>query len=102
MPEKQNKIQDISNSESAVPELKQPLQVSFGMSNYKLMRGIVHKLYQPCCFIDNSGAVAPGENRSKERRDLNILFFSKSVWNRDRIVFNKRRLIIFINLPVQK
>ena len=64
------------------------------------MWSIIHQLHQLFGFVDDGCPVAPGKNSSKKTGDFYILFFCKEMRNGNGVIFNKRRLIVLINLPV--
>ena len=62
----------------------------------------IHSSYQLIAFIDNGLSLSPGHNGSQESHDFNILLCRKLVWYRYGIIWNKTRLIIFINFFIQE
>ncbi len=72
------------------------------MIDYKIMRGIVHQCQQLPAFVDDSSSLTPGECSCKKAGYLYILFFDISMWNGNRVVFDKARLIVNGNPLVQK
>jgi hypothetical protein len=99
---KMNEIKKIIGIESAVLETFEPPQIGRLVMPHKIVRRHIHALHQFATFLNNGGAIAPGKNGSKKSGYFNVLFFSEQVGNTNRIGSNERRLIVRINLFVQK
>ena len=99
---KSDKIQQISCCEGAMPEGQKSFEVGGPVMKAKFVGTVIKQLHQLCRFVDNGFPVTPGEHCRKKSGDLDILLFLKPVRNRYRILFYKRRMIVFPGLFFQK
>jgi hypothetical protein len=102
MMKKLHKVKQVGGIERTVFELKKTTQLLRRMLQAKLVWLIIHEHHQFPRLLNDSSAVAPGKNGGKETGNFNILHPGKQMWYADGIAFNKKRLIIGINLFIEK
>jgi hypothetical protein len=63
---------------------------------------LIHFFQQFIGFPDDGGSVTPGKNGSKKTGDFNILHIAEPMWHGNRIIRNKRRMVIFKHFLFEK
>jgi hypothetical protein len=72
------------------------------MVQAKIMRRHLHTLHQFLRFIDYCGSVTPSKDCREKTGNLNIRLLRKKMGNTNRVIADEKRLIILINLFIQK
>lgn len=72
------------------------------MPDNKFIGTIVHQGHKPSGAFYNLFPLAPGERGRQKSCYLNVFFFCKSMGDTNRIIFNKRTVIVFMKVFFQK
>ena len=76
------------------------LQILFGMIQHKTMWITIHQHQKFTALTDDGFSLAPGKNRCQKPCYLYVLLFFELVGNGDRIMWNKTRLVVLLNLYI--
>ena len=96
------KMKKIGSIKCAMDKINKWDQVFIFKMQNEIMGSVVHPAKQPVAGINNAFPVSPRKNGGEKPGYFYILLLCKPVWDADRIMLNKKRLIIFINLFIQK
>ena len=97
-----DEVQQVGAVERAMNEWKKFFKIRWAVIQYEIMGSIFHQVHQFHGLVDNGGTIAPCENSSKKSGDFDVLFFSKAMWNTDRIFLNEKRPIVFGDFFIQQ
>ena len=102
MLEEFDEVVEVVCIESPVFKIFEGSQVSwFGMQT-EIVRAHIHFIHQVPGFVDDGGAVSPGENGGEKSCDLDVLFLSEQVRDAYRVIENKGLINMCLQLLIQK
>jgi hypothetical protein len=96
MPEEFNEVVKVVCVKSPVFEVFESIQLSRPGIEAEIIGAHIHFFHQLPGFINNGFTVPPGENGSKERSDLNVLFFAEQVRDGYWVIDNERLIDVRI------
>jgi hypothetical protein len=88
------KIQRIGRLKSAVLEPQEAFAVVFLVVFDKIVGRPVHQPEELGGIVDDGLSLAPGKHGRPEGRDFDVLFFEKTVWDANRVVFYEIRAVV--------
>jgi hypothetical protein len=90
MPEEFDEVVEVVSIERSV--FKMPEAIQLGRSGVKteIVGTHIHFFHQLPGFIDDGGAVSPGEDSREKCCDLDVLFLAEKVWDGYGIIDNER------------
>jgi hypothetical protein len=98
--EKFHEIKDIRIIEGPVLKSHEPFEVLHVMVQDKIIRRVIHERQQCPAFVNDNGAVAPGEDGREKTGDLYILLFGERMRDTDGIILYEKWLVVLLYFPV--
>ncbi len=94
MTQELNEVKQVCRLKCAMLEGQHLFQILLSVLGDELVWRIIHQRQQFTRFIENGCTIAPGKDGGEEARDLDVGLLTELMRNRDRIVWNKRSLVV--------
>lgn len=96
--EELHEIKQVRVIEGTVFKAEQTLKVRIFMLKHKLIWRVVHPVKQLITFINDRFALPPSQNCRKECGNFDVLFNMVLMWDANRVIGDKARLIVLPHL----
>lgn len=93
-----DKVKQVRIVEGTVFKSEQTLKVGIFMLKHKLIWRVIHSVKQLITFVDDRFALTPSQNCRKKCGNFDVLFNMVLMWDANRVIGDKARLIVLPHL----